>query len=83
MQTLATLVLALPLTTQDTGFDPSRLPAPATDADFHADGAQPAEKVELARSFILRRMLMVEMNARRISTGDASRIKRYDQILGL
>jgi len=41
------------------------------------------EKVELARSFILRRMLMVEMNARRISTGDASRIKRYDRILGL
>jgi len=41
------------------------------------------EKMELAESFILRRMLMVEMNARRISSGDASRIKRYDRILGL
>jgi hypothetical protein len=41
------------------------------------------EKIELAKSFILRRMLMVEMNARRIATGDASRIKNYDRILGL
>ena len=28
-------------------------------------------------------MLAVEMNARRISSGDASRIARYDKILGL
>ena len=28
-------------------------------------------------------MLAVEMNARRIASGDASRIKRYDRILGL
>ena len=40
-------------------------------------------KLELAASFIHRRMLAVEMNARRISSGDASRIKRYDRILGL
>ena len=41
------------------------------------------EKGVLASSFVHRRMLAVEMNARRISTGDASRIKRYDRILGL
>jgi hypothetical protein len=41
------------------------------------------EKRVLAASFVHRRMLAVEMNARRISSGDASRIKRYDQILGL
>jgi alkylation response protein AidB-like acyl-CoA dehydrogenase len=41
------------------------------------------EKRDLASSFIHRRMLAVEMNARRVSSGDASRIKRYDRILGL
>ena len=41
------------------------------------------EKRVLAASFVHRRMLAVEMNARRISSGDASRIKRYDQILRL
>jgi alkylation response protein AidB-like acyl-CoA dehydrogenase len=41
------------------------------------------EKRALAASFVHRRMLAVEMNARRISSGDASRIKRYDRILGL
>ena len=40
-------------------------------------------KRELAASFVHRRMLAVEMNARRIGSGDASRIKRYDRILGL
>jgi len=40
-------------------------------------------KHELAQSFIHRHMLAVEMNARRIASGDASRIKRYDKILGL
>ena len=37
----------------------------------------------LAASFIHRRMMGVQMNARRIATGDASRIQRYDAILGL
>jgi hypothetical protein len=41
------------------------------------------EKHVLAASFVHRRMPAVEMNARRISSGDASRIKKYDQILGL
>jgi hypothetical protein len=41
------------------------------------------DKRELATTFIHRRMLAVEMNARRIRSGDASRIKRYDRILGL
>ncbi|HYC23133.1 MAG TPA: acyl-CoA dehydrogenase family protein [Candidatus Bathyarchaeia archaeon] len=40
-------------------------------------------KLELAASFIHRHMPAVEMNARRISSGDATRIKRYDRILGL
>jgi alkylation response protein AidB-like acyl-CoA dehydrogenase len=40
-------------------------------------------KRELATSFIHRRMLVVETNARRIAGGDASRIQRYDTILGL
>jgi hypothetical protein len=40
-------------------------------------------KRELAASFIHRRMLSVQMNARRISTGDASRLVRYDRILEL
>ncbi|HZP40238.1 MAG TPA: acyl-CoA dehydrogenase family protein [Candidatus Binatia bacterium] len=40
-------------------------------------------KLELAASYIHRHMMAVEMNARRISTGDATRIKRYDRILGL
>ena len=41
------------------------------------------DKRELAASFIHRRMLVVEMNARRIGSGDATRIQRYDTILGL
>ncbi len=40
-------------------------------------------KREVAATFIHRRMLMVEMNARRIASGDASRLLRYDRILGL
>jgi len=43
----------------------------------------PDGRPELAASYIRRHMLAVEMNARRISSGDASRIKRYDRILGL
>ncbi len=39
------------------------------------------EKHLLATSFVHRRMLAVEMNARRISRGDVARIKRYDRIL--
>ncbi|MFQ5665974.1 MAG: acyl-CoA dehydrogenase family protein [Candidatus Binatia bacterium] len=40
-------------------------------------------KYALAASFIQRRMLAVEMNARWIRSGDASRLTRYDRILGL
>jgi hypothetical protein len=46
-------------------------------------GAVLDEKLELARAFINRHMMNVEMNARRVSSGDASRIKGYDRILGL
>ncbi len=48
---------------------------------FQADHAE--GKKELAESFIHRHMMAVEMNARRIASGDASRIKQYDRILGL
>jgi len=41
------------------------------------------EKLALAEAFVGRHMLAVEMNAKRISTGDASRIQRYDKILKL
>jgi hypothetical protein len=40
-------------------------------------------RLELAQSFVQRRIPAVRMNAERISTGDASRIARYDAILGL
>jgi len=40
-------------------------------------------KVDVAGSFIRRHIPSVEMNARRIRGGDATRIKRYDRILGL
>ncbi|MGH7858481.1 MAG: hypothetical protein ACREQY_14245, partial [Candidatus Binatia bacterium] len=41
------------------------------------------ERQVLATTFINRHMLAVEMSARRISSGDATRIERYDRILGL
>jgi len=41
------------------------------------------DKLVLAASFIHRRMMAVQMNARRIATGDATRIQRYDAILRL
>jgi hypothetical protein len=48
---------------------------------FQADLSE--EKQLLAATFVHRRMLAVEMAARRIGSGDASRLKRYDRILGL
>src|SRR5206468_3454284 len=48
---------------------------------FQAEGGN--GKRELAASFIHRHMPAVEVNARRIASGDATRIKRYDRILGL
>ncbi|HXJ33181.1 MAG TPA: acyl-CoA dehydrogenase family protein [Candidatus Eisenbacteria bacterium] len=40
-------------------------------------------KIDVAGSFIRRHIPAVEMNARRIRGGDATRIKRYDRILGI
>jgi hypothetical protein len=40
-------------------------------------------RLELAQSFIHRHIPAVRMSAERISSGDASRIARYDKILGL
>jgi len=42
-----------------------------------------ADKLALAQTFVNRHMLNVEGHARRIASGDASRIARYDHILGL
>jgi hypothetical protein len=41
------------------------------------------QRLELARAFIHRHMLAVEANAKRISSGDATRIRNYDRIIGL
>ncbi len=41
------------------------------------------QRLELATAFIHRHMLAVELNARRISGGDATRIRNYDRILGI
>jgi alkylation response protein AidB-like acyl-CoA dehydrogenase len=40
-------------------------------------------KFELAASFIHRTMLAVDMNAKRIQSGDVTRLERYNKILGL
>ena len=45
--------------------------------------AHAGDKLILATTFIQRRMLDVEMKARRIGSGDASLLQRYDRILGL
>jgi alkylation response protein AidB-like acyl-CoA dehydrogenase len=52
-------------------------------AELLAQGQVSHEKLELAAAFINRHMLAVEMNARRISSGDASRIQSYNEILQL
>lgn len=52
-------------------------------AELLLQTAASEERVPLATAFINRHMLAVEMNARRISSGDASRIQRYNRILGL
>ena len=41
------------------------------------------EKFELAASYIHRNMLVVDMNAKRIQSGDVTRLERYNKILGL
>jgi alkylation response protein AidB-like acyl-CoA dehydrogenase len=52
-------------------------------AELLQEATESDEKSDLATAFINRHMLRVEMNAKRISSGDASRIKRYNAILGL
>ncbi len=52
-------------------------------AELLLQAADTEEKSTLARVYINRHILSVEMNAKRISSGDASRIKRYNTILGL
>jgi alkylation response protein AidB-like acyl-CoA dehydrogenase len=52
-------------------------------AELLLQGVYSERKRDVATSFINRRMLEVEMNARRIQGGDASRLERFDRILGL
>jgi hypothetical protein len=52
-------------------------------AELLLQAAASEDKREVAQTFVHRHMLAVEMNARRIATGDASRIKCYDRILEL
>jgi len=52
-------------------------------AELLHQASQSEEKRLLSETFIHRRMLAVEMNARRISQGDAARIKKYDRLLDL
>ena len=59
-------------------------------AELHASAGQAASpgtgdtgRLELAQSFVHRHIPAVQLNAGRISSGDASRIARYDKILGL
>jgi hypothetical protein len=52
-------------------------------AELLLQAAVSADKLPLATAFIHRHMMSVEMNGRRISSGDATRIKNYDAILGL
>jgi alkylation response protein AidB-like acyl-CoA dehydrogenase len=52
-----------------------------TELLFQADAS--AEKNAIAEAYINRKMLEVEFNARRIQSGDVSRLARYDRILGL
>lgn len=54
-----------------------------TSAELLLQAQHAAVKADVAGSFIRRHMPAVEMNARRIRSGDATRIKRYDRILGL
>ncbi len=52
-------------------------------AELLQQAAISEEKGELARAFIRRHMLALRMNAERISSGDATRLQRYNAILGL
>jgi alkylation response protein AidB-like acyl-CoA dehydrogenase len=54
-----------------------------TGAELLLQGQYDDVKGDVAGSFIRRHMPAVEMNARRIKGGDATRIKRYDRILGI
>jgi hypothetical protein len=54
-----------------------------TSAELLLQAQYSERKVEVVGSFIRRRIPAVEINARRIRSGDATRITRYDRILGL
>jgi alkylation response protein AidB-like acyl-CoA dehydrogenase len=54
-----------------------------TSAELLLQAQYSDRKVDVAGSFIRRHIPAVEMNARRIRGGDATRIKRYDRILGI
>ena len=51
--------------------------------EFLQQASASAEENQLAKAFIERQMLVVEMNARRISGGDAKLLDNIDRILGI
>jgi alkylation response protein AidB-like acyl-CoA dehydrogenase len=54
-----------------------------TSAELLLQAQYSAVKADVAGSFIRRHMPTVEVNARRIRSGDSTRIARYDRIIGL
>jgi alkylation response protein AidB-like acyl-CoA dehydrogenase len=52
-------------------------------AEFLSQAALSEQRQALATAFVHRHMLAVELAAWRISSGDATRIREYDRILGL
>jgi alkylation response protein AidB-like acyl-CoA dehydrogenase len=52
-------------------------------AELLIQGGSSEEKLALATVYVNRHMLNVERSAKRIATGDATRLQRYDRILGL
>ena len=54
-----------------------------TSAELLLQAQYSERKVDVAGSFVRRHIPAVEMNAQRIRSGDATRITRYDRILGL
>ena len=51
--------------------------------EFLQQASLSAEKNPLAKAYVERQMLVVEMNAKRISRGDATLLQNIDKILGI
>ena len=51
--------------------------------EFLQQASLSAKENQLAKAYIERQMLVVEMNAKRISSGDATLLQSIDNILGI